>query len=140
MAKIAQLLPNRISGHLILEWKTNSYCVAVIGFLSVVPPVYHRAYALSSTTEAFNAECVKLHSIFCRLDYCMDLIDSAINNFLFINVSAGIAERNTDDNNTIRISLPSKDLFLRFSFSSPIFILVYIDCNSKKFFWTLNDV
>ena len=78
-------------------------------FLSVVPPVYHRAYALSSTTEAFNAECVKLHSIFCRLDYCMDLIDSAINNFLFINVSAGIAERNTDDNNTIRISLPFKD-------------------------------
>ena len=31
MAKIAQLLPNRISGHLILEWKTNSYYVAVIG-------------------------------------------------------------------------------------------------------------
>ena len=113
MAKIAQLLPNRISGHLILEWKTNSSV-----FLSVVPPVYHRAYALSSTS----------------LDYCMDLIDSAINNFLSINVSAGTAERNTDDNNTIRISLPSKDLFLRFSFSSPIFILVYIDCNSKKFF------
>ena len=129
MAKIAQLLPNRISGHLILEWKTNSSV-----FLSVVPPVYHRAYALSSTTEAFNAECVKLHSIFCRLDYCMDLIDSAFNNFLSINVSAGTAERNTDDNNTIRISLPSKDLFLRFSFSSLIFILVYIDCNSKKFF------
>ena len=125
MAKIAQLLPNRISGHLILEWKTNSYCVAVIGV------------SFRCTTSISPS---LLHSIFCRLDYCMDLIDSAINNFLFINFSAGIAERNTDDNNTIRISLPSKDLFLRFSFSSPIFILVYIDCNSKKFFWTLNDV
>ena len=31
MAKIAQLLPNRISGHLIFEWKTNSYCVSIIG-------------------------------------------------------------------------------------------------------------
>ena len=134
MAKIAQLLPNRISGHLILEWKTNSYCVALIGVSFRCTTSISPSHALSSTTEAFNAECVKLHSIFCRLDYCMDLIDSAINNFLFINVSAGTAERNTDDKNTIRISLPSKDLFLRFSFSSPIFIFVYIDCNSKKFF------
>ena len=31
MATIAQLLPNRISGHLICEWKTNSYCVNIIG-------------------------------------------------------------------------------------------------------------
>ena len=31
MAKIAQLLPNRISGHLIFEWKTNSFCVNIIG-------------------------------------------------------------------------------------------------------------
>ena len=31
MAKIAQLLPNRISGHLIFEWKTNSYYVNIIG-------------------------------------------------------------------------------------------------------------
>ena len=31
MATIALLLPNRISGHLIFEWKTNSYCVNTIG-------------------------------------------------------------------------------------------------------------
>ena len=31
MAKIAQLLPNRTSGHLIFEWKTNSYCATIIG-------------------------------------------------------------------------------------------------------------
>ena len=31
MATIAQLLPNRISGHLIFEWKTNSFCVNIIG-------------------------------------------------------------------------------------------------------------
>ena len=43
----------------------------------------HRAYALSSTTAAFNSECAKLRSIFSRLDYPMSLIDSAINNFLF---------------------------------------------------------
>ena len=28
----------------------------------------HRAYALSSTTEAFSQECAKVRSIFCRLD------------------------------------------------------------------------
>ena len=31
MAKIAQLLPNCISGHLIFEWKSNSYCATIIG-------------------------------------------------------------------------------------------------------------
>ena len=31
MAKIAQLLPNRICGHLIFEWKTNSYCAIFLG-------------------------------------------------------------------------------------------------------------
>ena len=39
----------------------------------------------------------------------MGLIDSAINNVLFRNASAGTAERNTDDNSTVRISLPFKD-------------------------------
>ena len=40
------------------------------------------AHALSSTTEAFNEECVKLRSIFSRLDYLKGPIDSAINNFI----------------------------------------------------------
>ena len=31
MAKIVRLLPNRISGHLIFEWKTNSHCAIIIG-------------------------------------------------------------------------------------------------------------
>ena len=31
MAKIAQLLQNHISGHLVFEWKTNSYCATIIG-------------------------------------------------------------------------------------------------------------
>ena len=69
----------------------------------------HRAYSLSSTTEAFNAECVKLRSIFSRLDYPMSLIDSAINNFLLRNSSANKTESNNDDSNTVRISLPFKD-------------------------------
>ena len=64
----------------------------------------HRAYALLSTTEAFNAECAKLRSIFSRLDYPMSLIGSAMNNFLFPNSSANKAERNNDDSSTARIS------------------------------------
>ena len=69
----------------------------------------HRAYALSSTTEAFNAECAKLPSIFSRLDYPMSLIDSAINNLLFRNSLANTAERNNDGSRTVRIGLPFKD-------------------------------
>jgi len=68
----------------------------------------HRAHALSSTTEDFNAECAKLRSIFSHLDYPMSLINSAINNFLFRNSSADKAERN-NDSGTVRISLPCKD-------------------------------
>jgi len=68
-----------------------------------------RAYALSSTTEAFNAECAKLRSIFSRLDYPVSLIDAAINNFLFRNFSANKAERNNNDSNTVSINLPFKD-------------------------------
>ena len=36
---------------------------------SLLKTMLHRAYALSSTTEAFNEECAKLRSIFSRLDY-----------------------------------------------------------------------
>ena len=39
----------------------------------------------------------------------MSLIDSAINNFIFRNTSAKKAERNNDEGNTVRISLPFKD-------------------------------
>ena len=67
----------------------------------------HRAYALSSTTEAFNTEWAKLCSIFSRLDYPMSLIDSAINNFLSQNSLANKAVRN-DDSSTVRISLPDQ--------------------------------
>ena len=69
----------------------------------------HRAYALSSTTEAFNTECAKLRSTFSRLDYPVSLINSAINNFLFRNSSANTVVRNNDDSSTVRISLPFKD-------------------------------
>lgn len=36
---------------------------------SLLKTMLNRAYALSSTTEAFNGECAKLRSIFSRLDY-----------------------------------------------------------------------
>ena len=76
---------------------------------SLLQTMIHRAYSLSSTTEAFNAECAKLRSIFSRLDYPMSVIDSAIKKFLFLNSSANKAERNNDDSSTVRISLPFKD-------------------------------
>ena len=77
---------------------------------SLLKTMIHRAYALSSTTAAFNAECAKLRSLFSRLDYPVSLIDSAINNCLFRNSSANKAETNNDDSSTVRlISLPFKD-------------------------------
>ena len=69
----------------------------------------HRAYALSSTTEAFNEECAKLRSIFSRLDYPLSLIDSVISNFDSRKPSVGIAESNADKSNIVRINLPFKD-------------------------------
>ena len=36
---------------------------------SLLKTMLHCAYALSSTTEAFDEECTKLRSIFSRLDY-----------------------------------------------------------------------
>ena len=67
----------------------------------------HRAYALSSTTEAFNGECAKFRSIFSRLDYPIGLINSTIN--MFIQNIVTKPEKKTDDGNTVRIVLPFKD-------------------------------
>ena len=67
----------------------------------------HRAYALSSTKEAFNEECAKLRSIFSRLDNPIGLINSTINTFIQ-NIAAQ-PEKNTDGGNTIRIVFPFKD-------------------------------
>ena len=68
----------------------------------------HRAYALSSTTEAFNEECAKLRSIFSHLNYPLSLIDSVIPNF-DSRKFASIAEINADESNIVRINLPFKD-------------------------------
>ena len=72
---------------------------------SLLKTMLHRAYALSSTTEAFDEECAKLRSIFSRLDYPWSLIDSVISNFLSRKTSVGTTERNVDDSNIIRINL-----------------------------------
>ena len=55
------------------------------------------------TTEAFNQECTRLHSIFTRLDY-----HSTINKFIQ-NLSAGVHERQVEDGRVLRVSLPFKD-------------------------------
>ena len=76
---------------------------------SLLKTMLHRAYALSSTTEAFNEECAKLRSIFSRLDYPCSLIESVISNFVSRKPSVGTAERNVDESNIVRINLPFKD-------------------------------
>ena len=76
---------------------------------SLLKTMLHRAYALSSTTQAFDEECAKLRSIFSRLDYPWSLIDSVISNFVSRKPSVGTTERNVDDSNIIRINLPFKD-------------------------------
>ena len=48
-----------------------------------------RAYALSSTTEAFNEECTELRFIFIRLDYPITMINSTINKFIHNISSSG---------------------------------------------------
>ena len=75
--------------------------------VSLLKTMLHRAYALSSTTEAFNEECAKLRSIFSRLDYPLSLIDSVFSNFDSRNPSVNVSERN--ESNIVRISLPFKD-------------------------------
>ena len=92
---------------------------------SLLKTMIHRAYALSSTTEAFNAECAKLRSSFSRLDYPMSLIDSAINNFLLRNSSANKAESN-DDSSTVRISLTFKWPLMRLGSSHAILVILVI--------------
>ena len=76
---------------------------------SLLMTMLHRAYALSSTTEVFKEECVKLRSIFGRLDYPRSLINFVISNFESRNPSASIAERITDKSNIVKLSLPFKD-------------------------------
>ena len=46
----------------------------------------HGAYALSSETEAFYAECDKLHSIFSRLNYPRSHTESVVSKFFFENL------------------------------------------------------
>ena len=76
---------------------------------SLLKTMLHRAYALSSTTKAFNEECAKLRSIFSRLDYPCSLIESVISNFVSRKPSVGTVERNVDESNIVRINLPFKD-------------------------------
>ena len=83
-----------------------------------------RAYALSSTTEAFDEECAKLRSIFSRLDYPWSLIDSVISNFVSRKPSVGTAERNADESNIIRINLPFKIRFQLILFGNSCVISV----------------
>ena len=68
----------------------------------------YRAYALSSTNEAFNQECTRLRSIFTRLDYPITMINSTINKFIR-NISSGENDARVEDNSILRITLPFED-------------------------------
>jgi len=54
----------------------------------------HCAYALSSMTKAFNQECIRLRSIFTRLDYPLAMINSIITKTIQ-SLSSGMKERKT---------------------------------------------
>ena len=68
----------------------------------------HRAYALSSTTEAFNQECTRLRSIFTRLDYPLAMTNSTITKTIQSS-SFGRREKNKEDSSVVRVSLLFKD-------------------------------
>ena len=65
----------------------------------------HQAYALSSTTEAFNQECTRLRSIFTQLDYPLAKINSTITTTIQ-SFSLGTREENKEDSNIVQVSLP----------------------------------
>ena len=68
----------------------------------------HRAYALSSTTEAFDQECTRLRSIFTRLDYPLAMINSIITKTIQ-SLSFGTREKNKEDSSVVRVIVPFKD-------------------------------
>ena len=72
---------------------TNDREINCLFKFSLLKTMLHRAYALSSTTEAFNEECAKLRSIFSRLDYPCSLIESVISNFVSRKPSVGTERR-----------------------------------------------
>ena len=67
----------------------------------------HRAYALSSTTEAFNQKCTRLRSIFTQLVYPLTMINSTITKTIQ-NFSFGTREKNEVDSSIVQVSLPFK--------------------------------
>ncbi|CAB3991067.1 Myosin light chain kinase, smooth muscle, partial [Paramuricea clavata] len=69
----------------------------------------HRAYALSSTREALDQECSRLHSIFTHLDYPTGLIDSTIQKVIKDSSNNETWNRDTDESNVVRFCLPFKD-------------------------------
>lgn len=74
----------------------------------LIKTMIHRAYALSSTTEAFNQECTRLRSIFTRLDYPSAMINSAITKAIQ-SLSSGTREGKNVDSSVVRVNLPFKD-------------------------------
>ena len=68
----------------------------------------HRAYALSSMTEAFDQECTRLRSIFTQPDYPLAMINSSITKTIQ-SFSFGMREKNKEDSSVVRVSLPFKD-------------------------------
>ena len=59
----------------ILACSYISTVILINAIKTLLKTMLHRAYALSSTTEAFDQECAKLRSIFSRLDYPWSLKD-----------------------------------------------------------------
>jgi len=77
---------------------------------SLLKTMLDRAYRLSSTKELFNTECAKLKSIFSKLMYPTDLIDSTILSFNKSKQSNDLRQPSVvPENESVRIVLPYKD-------------------------------
>ena len=83
----------------------------------------HRAYALSSETEAVDAECDKLRSIFSCLSYPRSHIESVIPTFSLRDPSGPSTKVAERDNIIIRISLLTKVIGYKISPTvQPLFV------------------
>ena len=77
---------------------------------SLLKTMLDRAYRLSSTKELFDAECEKLKSVFSKLKYPNDLVDSTILSFNKSKLSNDLGSPSAvPENQPVRIVLPYKD-------------------------------
>ena len=80
-------------------WVPNAWLTWTTECPNKKKTMIHPAHTLSSTTDAFNEECDRLHAIFVRLQYPVAYINSTISSFIHDISSDGKDQQ-------VRVSLP----------------------------------